>query len=147
MPYDQYQADLEALETAEHQEHGPEEIPWSEACTRARLVDVLLHWGDGYDIFVEVADTRLAIVVDGTSEKLNRLSLEMAIILTDLLARRAGLPIDMIRFPEPRALVDRGTLLDWLEAVPTGSQAAVEIAAAAEELRLPWFPNPRKDRR
>jgi hypothetical protein len=144
MPNDQFQTDLELLEKAEFKEPDLNEIPWSEACARAGRIDVTLHWGDGYDLFVGVRDTRLAVVVDGTSEKLNQLDVEMAITVTDLLARRAGLAVDMIRFPHPRAVIDRGTLLDWLEAVPTGSQAAVEIAAAAEELRLPWFPDPRK---
>jgi hypothetical protein len=90
MPNDQFQTDLELLEKAEFKEPDLNEIPWSEACARAGRIDVTLHWGDGYDLFVGVAETKLAVVVVGTSEKLNRLSLEMAVTLTGLLAHRAG---------------------------------------------------------
>ena len=147
MPLDRFTTDLEALERAQHQEHGPKEIPWSEACARARWINVRLRWGDGYDIFAGLDDAELAVVVDRTSAKLNRLSLEMAITLTDLLARRAGMSLDRIRFPHPKAMVDRETLLDWLAAIPAGSRAAAEIAEKAEELRLPWRPDTRKDGR
>jgi hypothetical protein len=118
------------------------EIEWSRACAEASAVDVQLYWGDGYTPTVRVrgADDFRVPVIDRTSEKLNCLPFEVAVLLVALLARRAELAAEAIWFPRPTQLVDRPTLLEWVRAIRLGREDEVveALAALAEQLRLPW---------
>lgn len=118
------------------------EVEWSRACDEVSAVDVRLDWGDGYTPRLQVGEeTNFRIpVLDRTSEKLNRLPFQVAVFLVGLLAHRAGLTAEDIRFPKPAELVDRATLLEWVGAIRSGreGEALQAMAARAERLRLPW---------
>lgn len=144
MPRDEFDFALENLEVPSRPDPDPDEIPWSLACEEAELIEARFHWGDGYDLLAGVTDTETGhripywIVVDGTSQRINRLPLEPAILLVNLLAGRTGLPASRIRFRRPLELVDRQMLQRWLADLPAGSEAAAEVGMMVERLRLPW---------